>query len=76
MAGDGDDDTGASAARRGRSPQIDPLLLELLVCPQTHGPLTLDEAAQELVSKRAGLAYPIRSGLPVLLPSEARALDD
>lgn len=67
---------GPDRADRDRTPQIDPLLLELLVCPQTHGPLTLDEEAQELVSKRARLAYPIRSGLPVLLVSEARALDD
>ena len=67
---------GPDRADRDRTPRIDPLLLELLVCPQTHGPLTLDEEAQELVSKRARLAYPIRSGLPVLLVSEARALDD
>ena len=55
---------------------IDPRMLELLVCPQTHGPLTFDEAAQELRSDKAKLAFPVRSGLPVLLVSEARALED
>ena len=64
------------APRERAAPTIDPLLLELLVCPQTGGPLAFDETAQELVSERAGLAYPVRSGLPVLLISEARALDE
>lgn len=54
---------------------IDPLLLEVLVCPITRGPLRYDEAAQELVSEAAGLAYPIRDGIPVMLPEEARRLD-
>ena len=51
-------------------------MLELLVCPQTHAPLRLDVERQELVSKAAHLAYPIRNGIPVMLLSEARALDD
>lgn len=54
--------------------EVDPRLLEILVCPVTHGPLTYDRAAQELVSKSAKLAYPIRDGVPIMLPEEARAL--
>ena len=55
---------------------IDPRLLEILVCPVTRTPLRYDEAAQELISEAAGLAYPIREGVPVMLPEEARALDE
>ena len=55
--------------------EIDPRLLEILVCPLTHGRLDYDRAAQELVSKSAGLAYPIRGGVPIMLPEEARRLD-
>jgi uncharacterized protein len=51
-------------------------LLELLVCPLTKGPLDYDEAKQELISRQARLAYPIRDGIPIMLPAEARALDD
>ncbi|MFN3766418.1 MAG: Trm112 family protein [Aliihoeflea sp.] len=54
----------------------DPKLLELLVCPLTKGSLTYDEARQELVSRHARLAYPIRDGIAVMLPSEARTLED
>lgn len=54
----------------------DPKLLELLVCPLTKSGLTYDMERQELVSKAAKLAYPIRDGIPIMLPSEARALDD
>ncbi len=53
---------------------IDPRLLEILVCPLTRGPLTYDRDRQELVSKQAGLAYPIRDGIPIMLPDEARIL--
>jgi len=53
---------------------IDALLLEVLVCPATRTPLRYDEVAQELVSDAAGLAYPIRDGVPVMLPGEARTL--
>ncbi len=53
---------------------LDPWLLERLVCPVTRQPLCYDEAAQELVSEAAGLAYPIRDGVPVMLPEEARRL--
>ncbi len=54
---------------------LDPWLLERLVCPVTRTPLRYDEAAQELVSESAGLAYPIRDGVPVMLVDEARLLD-
>ena len=54
---------------------IDPKLLEILVCPVTHGPLVYDRDKAELVSKGAKLAYPIRDGVPIMLPEEARKLD-
>jgi uncharacterized protein YbaR (Trm112 family) len=54
---------------------VDPKLLEMLVCPLTKGPLRYDAERQELISDRAGLAYPIRDGIPVMLPDEARPLD-
>jgi uncharacterized protein YbaR (Trm112 family) len=55
--------------------QVDPRLLEILVCPVTKGPLRLDREKGELVSEKAGLAYPIRDGIPIMLPEEARKLD-
>ncbi len=55
---------------------VDPKLLELLVCPQTKGPLRYDAAKQELISPNARLAYPIRDGVPIMLPDEARELAD
>jgi uncharacterized protein YbaR (Trm112 family) len=54
---------------------LDPRLLEILVCPQTKGPLVYDRDAGELISPKAGLAYPIRDGIPIMLPEEARAID-
>jgi uncharacterized protein YbaR (Trm112 family) len=54
----------------------DPKLLEILVCPLTKATLHYDRERQELVSKRAGLAYPIRNGIPIMLPDEARELSD
>ena len=54
---------------------LDPWLLERLVCPVSHTPLRYDEAAQELISDAAGLAYPIRDGVPVMLAEEARPID-
>jgi uncharacterized protein len=54
---------------------IDPKLLEILVCPLTKGPLDYDRAKQELISKQAGLAYPVRDGIPIMLVDEARKLD-
>jgi uncharacterized protein YbaR (Trm112 family) len=59
-----------------RRPGIDPKLLEILVCPVTHGPLEFDAERNELVSRKAGLAYPVRDGIPIMLPGEARQLDD
>jgi uncharacterized protein YbaR (Trm112 family) len=56
--------------------EIDRKLLEILVCPLTKGPLTYDRARQELLSAQAGLAYPIRDGIPIMLVDEARSLDD
>ena len=58
------------------TPEVDPRLLEILVCPVTHGPLTYDRQRSELVSKSGKLAYPVRDGVPVMLPEEARSLDD
>ena len=59
-----------------QSKSVDPKLLEILVCPATKGPLEYDRERQELISRRAGLAYPIRDGVPIMLPEEARPLDD
>jgi uncharacterized protein YbaR (Trm112 family) len=58
------------------APDVDPRLLEVLVCPLTKAPLSYDRAAQELISVEAGLAYPIRDGIPIMLVDEARPLDD
>ena len=55
--------------------EIDPRLLEILVCPLTKETLEYDRAAQELISRGAKLAYPIRDGIPIMLPDEARQLD-
>ena len=57
-------------------PPIDPRLLEVLICPVTRGPLRWDPVAQELISQRANLAYPVRDGIPIMLPEEARPLHD
>jgi uncharacterized protein YbaR (Trm112 family) len=54
---------------------IDPKLLEILVCPVSKGPLVFDRQKQELISKIAGLAYPIRDGIPIMLVDEARPLE-
>lgn len=56
--------------------ELDPRLLEILVCPQSKGPLVYDRSANELLSKKARLAYPIRDGIPIMLIEEARALTD
>ncbi|HEX3349341.1 MAG TPA: Trm112 family protein [Acetobacteraceae bacterium] len=61
----------------GTDPQpvpVDPRLLEILVCPVTKGPLEYDRARGELISRSAGLAYPVRDGIPIMLPEEAREL--
>ncbi len=54
---------------------LDPRLLEILVCPLTKGKLTYDKASNELISPKAGLAYPVRNGIPIMLPDEARPLE-
>jgi len=65
-----------SPQAKASSVRVDRRLLELLVCPRTKTSLIYDEAAQELISRAAGLAYPIREGIPVMLEEEARALTD
>jgi len=62
--------------RKPGTERVDPRVLEILVCPVTKSNLEYDEAAQELISRAAGLAYPIRNGVPHMLPSEARSLDE
>jgi len=64
-----------SDAPPSRPMPVDPRLLEILVCPLTKGPLEYDRAKNELISRQAGLAYPIRDGIPIMLPEEARKLD-
>ena len=56
--------------------EVDPKLLEILVCPVTRTTLFYDREKNELISKAAGLAYPIRDGIPIMLPEEARELDE
>lgn len=58
-----------------RETAIDRKLLELLVCPLTKGPLTYDQEKSELISQKARLAYPVRDGIPIMLPSEARTIE-
>ena len=69
-------DAAAAAAPAAPATEIDPRLLEVLVCPLTHGRLDYDRTRAELVSRSARLAYPIRDGVPVMLPEEARELDE
>ncbi|ACT57723.1 Trm112 family protein [Hirschia baltica] len=65
-------DTSSKSAQPG----IDPRLLEVLICPASRGPLSYDKETNELISKKANLAYPIREGVPIMLIDEARELDD
>ena len=58
------------------APRVDSKLLEILVCPLTKEPLEYDAEHQELISKSAGLAYPIRDGIPIMLPDEARPIEN
>ncbi|MBZ9675262.1 Trm112 family protein [Mesorhizobium sp. ES1-1] len=64
----------ATDGRHGKKVNVDPKLLELLACPLTKGPLAWDAERGELVSRVAKLAYPVRDGIPIMLPSEARTL--
>jgi len=66
----------ASDKKSETAHEPDPRLLEILVCPVTRGPLEYDRQTQELISASARLAYPIRDGIPIMLPEEARKLDD
>ncbi|MGH6859464.1 MAG: Trm112 family protein [Phyllobacterium sp.] len=59
-----------------RETAIDRKLLELLVCPLTKGPLKYDQEKSELISLKARLAYPVRDGIPIMLPSEARSIEE
>ena len=65
-----------SGDRSSEPSRIDPRLLEILVCPLTKTTLEYDPGRQELISRAARLAYPIRDGIPIMLPEEARPLDD
>jgi len=65
-----------SAETQPEPPPVDPRLLEILVCPVTKGPLRYDRVRGELISDQAGLAYPIRDGIPIMLADEARRLDE
>jgi uncharacterized protein YbaR (Trm112 family) len=69
------DDTDPAAEAKVHAP-VDPRLLEILVCPVTKQPLQYDRVHNELISRAAGLAYPIRDGIPIMLPDEARSLDE
>ncbi len=71
--------TKAEDERRGgpaAPPPFDSALLDILVCPLTHGPLEWDPERSELISRKAGLAYPVRDGVPIMLVDEARRLDE
>lgn len=74
MTDERDDDTEVESGGRGST--VDPKLLQILVCPVTHQPLRYDRENQELISEAAGLAYPVRDGIPIMLADEARQLDD
>jgi uncharacterized protein YbaR (Trm112 family) len=69
-------DLPAAAQSTASEVEVDPRLLEILVCPVTHGVLEYDRAKGELISRSARLAYPIRDGVPIMLPEEARELGD
>jgi hypothetical protein len=71
-----DDADESAPANRSGGPKVDARLLEVLVCPVTRAELTYDPVRQELVSRAARLAYPIRDGVPIMLPEEARKLDE
>lgn len=75
-SGSQSDDSAPSTAEAASPTRTDPKLLELLVCPLTHTPLVYDAARQELISRAAGLAYPIRNGVPMMTADAARELGD
>jgi len=66
----------SNAPERGGQRRLDPKLLEILICPVARTPLVYDAQKQELISRQANLAYPIRDGIPIMLPDEARQLQE
>ena len=76
MTQDTDNQNAGIGLSPGDVPGIDPALLEVLVCPVTHGPLEYDRARNELVSRQLGRAFPVRAGVPVMLLDEARELSE
>lgn len=72
----GPDSAQAASAIAAAHVPVDPRLLEILVCPVTKSALVYDRGANELISRAAGLAFPVRDGIPIMLPEEARRLDD
>jgi uncharacterized protein len=71
-----DDAEKRPSSKEASGPKVDARLLEILVCPVTRAELTYDPVRQELISRAARLAYPIRDGVPIMLPEEARKLDE
>lgn len=79
MTGDseeGHDPAASAGPGTAGSHEVDPRLLEILVCPVTKGLLEYDREARELISRQARLAYPVRDGIPIMLPEEARHIED
>ncbi len=76
MAAISDEEEKSEKRGTGIDDGVDPKLLEILVCPLTKSTLEYDAKAKELISREAGLAYPIRDGIPIMLPEEARKLED
>ena len=74
MADEGSASSSEARARQSETSRIDPRLLEILVCPLTKTTLEYDSEHQELISRTARLAYPIRDGIPIMLPDEARPI--
>ncbi|HRX75467.1 MAG TPA: Trm112 family protein [Hyphomonas sp.] len=70
-----DETSNETASRKRPHSGVDPRLLEILICPQTRQPLQYDAERDELVSPKAKIAYPIRGGIPIMLPEEARDID-
>ena len=63
-------------AKQETDKEVDRFLLDILACPVTKGELEYDRENQELISRKAGLAYPVRNGIPIMLPDEARELEE
>ncbi|HEY8163746.1 MAG TPA: Trm112 family protein [Methylocystis sp.] len=74
-AGADNNDSNVNETNAAEATRVDPRLLEILVCPLTKTTLEYDRSRQELISRSARLAYPIRDGIPIMLPEEARQID-